>query len=306
MRRITALFCLGGLLAAAGFADKSAEKTAPLDAMIAADRAFGRMSGTRPVKEAFLEFLADDAILFRGGEAVQGKAWTREQPSPPFKLFLRPAWAGIARSGDLGWTVDPYDLNLDGREEVHYGEYLTVWRKDLDGRWRFVVNFGVHTPPPDGAPPAAPTLATLGDAEAAAGADPKAGLLAADRDLGAATAGEGGVAEAYLARLADDGILMRNGAAPSEGREPVRSALARAVPARMESRPEAGGVSTAGDLGYTWGHASWKDADGGTVTAHYLRVWERRGGAWKLKVDCVAEAPLPGPIPQPEPPPPVR
>jgi ketosteroid isomerase-like protein len=270
-----------------------------LDAMLAADREFGRMSATKPVKEMFLAFVADDGILFRGGEAVPGKTWTAEQPSPPFKLFLRPARAGIALSRDLGWTVDPYDLHPDGSDEVHYGEYVTVWKKQLDGQWRFVVNSGVHTPgPPDS--PSSPKIGKPGEPDAGK-EDPAretAALLAADRELGEATAA--GTSAAYLARLADDGILMRQEAFSYEGTEAVRGALAKAT-AKMASHPAAAGVSRAGDLGYSYGTADWTDG-GAAVRANYLRVWVKRGGAWKLEVDCVTEVPAPAPIPQPDPP----
>jgi hypothetical protein len=47
----------------------------------------------------------------------------------------------------------------------------------------------------------------------------------------------------------------------------------------------------AGDLGYSYGTADW--TDGGTaVKANYLRIWVKRGGAWKLAVDCVSEVPV--------------
>lgn len=267
----------------------AAHPPSDLDAMLAADREFGSLSATKPVKEVFMTYLADDSILFRGGEIVPGKSWTAEQPSPPFKLFLRPAWAGIALSGDLGWTVDPYDLHPDGSDEVHYGEYLSVWRKQKDGLWLIAANFGVHMPQA-GQAPSDPKTWKGGEPDAGK-EDPAretAALLAADRELVAPAA--------YLARLATDGILLRAGAAPVEGTEAVRGSLGKG-PAKMASHPVAGGVSGAGDLGYSYGTADWT-AGGNTVKANYLRVWEKRGGAWKLKVDCLAEAP----VPQPDPP----
>ncbi|HEX3131876.1 MAG TPA: nuclear transport factor 2 family protein [Thermoanaerobaculia bacterium] len=288
MRRAWILILLSLSAASIGLA---AGTQADLDAMLAADREFGSQSATKPVKEVFLSHIADDSVLFRGGEAVQGKPWTAEQPSPPFKLFLRPAAAGIALSGDLGWTIDPYDLHPDGSDEVHYGEYLSVWKKQRDGRWLIAVNSGVHLPQA-GAAPSEPKTWKGGEPDAGK-EDPareSAELLAADRELGEATAsGTGGTSAAYLARLAGDGILLRNGAAPYEGTEAARGALAKA-PAKMASRPTAGEVSGAGDLGYTYGTADW--TEGGTTTkANYLRIWEKRGGAWKLRVDCLAEVP---------------
>jgi ketosteroid isomerase-like protein len=293
MKRALPILTLLSLSAAAiGLA---ASPKSDLDAMLAADREFGRLSATKPVKDVFLAYLADDSIVFRSGEAVQAKAWTEAQENPPFKLFLRPAWAGIALSGDLGWTVDPYDLHPDGSDEVRYGEYLTVWRKQKDGSWRFAANNGVHAPKPE-KPPGDPRTTTGGEPDAAR-EDPArdlTALLAADRELGTATAA--GTSAAYLARLKDDGILMRNNAFPYEGTEAMRGALAKS-PAKMASRPTAGGVSGAGDLGYSYGTADWTDG-GAPVKANYLRVWEKRGGAWKLKVDCMAEFPPPEPKPE--------
>jgi ketosteroid isomerase-like protein len=296
MKRALILTLLSLSAASAGLA---ASLHADLDAMLAADREFGRMSATKPVKEMFLTHVADDSILFRGGEAVPGKSWTAEQPSPPFKLFLRPAWAGIALSGDLGWTVDPYDLHPDGSDEIHYGEYLSVWKKQRDGRWLIAVNSGIHIPS-QGPAPGEPKTWKGGEPDAARedSARATAALLAADRELGEATVA--GTSAAYLARLADDGILMRNGAFPYEGKEAARGALDKA-PAKMASRPVTGGVSAAGDVGYSYGTADWTDG-GATVKANYLRVWEKRNGAWKLAVDCLAEVP----VPQPEPPKPGR
>ena len=289
MRRAWILTLLSLSAASIGFA---AGTQSDLDAMLAADREFGSMSATKPVKEMFLTHIADDSILFRGGEAVPGKSWTAGQPSPPFKLFLRPALAGIALSGDLGWTIDPYDLHPDGSDEVHYGEYISVWRKQRDGRWLIAVNSGVHLPqalPQAGQASSEPKTWKGGEPDAGK-EDPareSAALLAADRELGQATAA--GTSAAYLARLAEGGILLRNGAAPYEGAEAARAALAKA-PEKMASRPTAGGVSGAGDLGYTYGTADWTDG-GATIKANYLRIWEKRGGAWKLRVDCLAEVP---------------
>ena len=244
MRRASILLTLLSLCAAS--AGLGAGLQSDLDAMLAADREFGRMSANRPVKAMFLAFLADDSVLFRGGEVVPGRSWTAEQPSPPFKLFLEPAWAGIALSGDLGWTVDPYDLHQDGSEEIRYGHYLSVWKKQKDG-WRLAANFGVHMPRP-GAAPDEPKTWKGGEPDAAK-EDPArdtAALLAADRELGEATSA--GTASAYQARLLDDGVLLRNGAPPYEGSQAARSALAKA-PAKMASRPIAGVVSGSDYLG---------------------------------------------------------
>jgi hypothetical protein len=54
--------------------------------------------------------------------------------------------------------------------------------------------------------------------------------------------------------------------------------------------PLGGGASRAGDLVWTYGDARW-DKGGG----NYVRVWQRRGGGWKIVFDQIIEAPPPPP-----------
>jgi hypothetical protein len=49
-----------------------------------------------------------------------------------------------------------------------------------------------------------------------------------------------------------------------------------------------GSASKAGDLAWTYGAARW---DGGR--GHYVRIWQRRGGAWKIVFDQILEVPPP-------------
>jgi ketosteroid isomerase-like protein len=51
-------------------------------------------------------------------------------------------------------------------------------------------------------------------------------------------------------------------------------------------------VSRAGDLAFTYGDALWQK-DGQAVRGHYVRVWQRRRGAWKLIVDELTPVPKP-------------
>jgi ketosteroid isomerase-like protein len=51
-----------------------------------------------------------------------------------------------------------------------------------------------------------------------------------------------------------------------------------------------GAVSRAGDLAYTYGDAQWT-REGTEVRGHYVRVWQRRGGGWKLIVDETTPVP---------------
>jgi ketosteroid isomerase-like protein len=268
---------------------------ADFDAMVATERAFSKLSQEKGVKESFSTYIADDGILFRGGAPVKGKEWTLARPNPPFTLAWWPTYADIASSGDMGWTTGPYELKQPGSDEVGYGHFLTVWKKQPDGNWRFVIDSGNHYAKPSGET-AAPVLKSGKTRGAAAKADAAAetqALLAADRALGEATAK--GAAAGYMAHLADDARVMRGDALPWVGKDSFHGALEKG-PAAITSQPTDGGVSAAGDLGYTYGTTEWKSGDT-TVKGNYLRIWEKRNGAWKLVVDNVTENPPPPPAP---------
>lgn len=259
--------------------------------MIATERAFSKLSQDKGIKESFAAYIAEDGILFRGGAFVKGKPWTLEHPNPPATLVWWPTHAGISSSGDLGWTTGPYEVKQGN--ESGYGNFATVWKKQPDGNWRFAIDLGNDYAAPTGEK-STPALKPGQKLAAAAKTDPAAlqeSLLAADRDLGQATGK--GTSAGYLARLADDAVLLRNGAQPYMGRDAARGGLDK-EPAAMTSKPEGGGVSAAGDLGYTYGMAEWKKGDAMTRGA-YMRVWEKRDNDWKLRLDVVVEAPPPPP-----------
>ena len=70
-------------------------------------------------------------------------------------LTWEPDKEEMAASGDLGYTYGRYRYRgngPDGRPVVHNGKYVTIWRKEQDGRWRIVVDIGTPSDPPPAAP----------------------------------------------------------------------------------------------------------------------------------------------------------
>jgi len=56
-----------------------------------------------------------------------------------------------------------------------------------------------------------------------------------------------------------------------------------------------GGASSAGDMAWTYGTARWS-AEGRSVNAHYVRIWQRRADGWKLVFDELLIPPPPRPV----------
>src|SRR5215216_524949 len=122
-----------------------------LQEMVKTEQAFSKMAEEKNVRDAFMAFIADDGLLFRPG-AVNGKKWMLENPLPPSDkrplLAWQPSYAGMATSGDMGFTTGPWEFKNDIKDEKPsaYGHFVTVWKKQADGSWKFVVDLGISHP----------------------------------------------------------------------------------------------------------------------------------------------------------------
>jgi ketosteroid isomerase-like protein len=292
-----------GLLASmtTGALAATIDRQAALDSLVATENAFARAAGEKGVRDAFVEFLADDSVLFRP-DPVAGREWMRARPASPALLSWVPVFAGVSLAGDLGYTTGPYELRVKGKDdpEVAYGTFATLWQKQADGTWKVRLDHGARNPQP--ASPAGPSIARAVPATVETAELPKVdeeaaqkGLLAADRAF-AEAAGEKGTAAAFLGVLASPARLIRDGLQPAVDPAAIRAAVEK-DPAAMTWEPAGAVVAVSGDLGSTWGIA--KSREGGAespwVSSHnYFRIWRKqRDGSWKVVLDVLTPRPRP-------------
>jgi len=268
--------------------------------MVETERAFARTSAEKGTREAFAAFIVDDGILFRP-TAVFGKKWMQEHPLPPSAtrplLSWQPIFAAVSRAGDLGYTTGPWQFKQDIKDAkpVAFGNFMTVWRKQADGTWKFALDLGISNPEPktegpawqpDDSQPVGGSFRRV-DAEAA-----RSALLGVDREFSKASADQG-AREAFLLFAAKDVRLFRHDHFPFVGRAGAADALAP-ITAEWTWKPAFAGVSMSGDLGYSYGIYELREKSGaGAVSerGNYARVWKKVNDEWKLVVD-VAD-PLP-------------
>jgi hypothetical protein len=81
----------------------------------------------------------DGTRIDDGLDGATSSAWPCHTPSTL-------EWSPIIgdASGDLGYTVRT--ATIRGERGVHYSKYLTVWKRQRDGAWRFVVDGGNAAP----------------------------------------------------------------------------------------------------------------------------------------------------------------
>ena len=113
------------------------------------DRAFNAMAQQEGLGKAFIDYAAEGAILMRQGNQmpIVGRAAIAEVYSkiPGSPLSWEPTRAEIAASEDLGYTFGNYKIR-NGEEVRSHGVYVTIWEKQPDGSWKYVLAGGNATP----------------------------------------------------------------------------------------------------------------------------------------------------------------
>lgn len=122
-------------------------------AVRAADSLFSDLADRMGTGFAFSNTAAPDGVLFGPTQLIVGpKAideYFRAQP-PGTSLTWRPVHAAVAGAGDLGFTIGESirtGRGPSGAAVQRFGKYLTVWQRQRDGSWKFVVDGGNLTPP---------------------------------------------------------------------------------------------------------------------------------------------------------------
>jgi len=114
--------------------------------MMDADRAFSKLSLEKGMKNAFLEYIDSNGALLRpnqfpivGADAID---FLIQQNDSSYTLQWEPKKGEIAQSGDLGYTYGLYKLQPGGKDSAIYGTYVSIWKKQADGTWKFVLDSG--------------------------------------------------------------------------------------------------------------------------------------------------------------------
>ncbi len=146
------LFCSPVVLSAAEAAkpDKARLK-AELAAM---EDAFCAMAKDKGLLAAFQHFAAPDVTFIdTDPRKWQGPAAVLQRigpDQPGTSLTWSAYYTDVSDDGTLGYNYGRYESRrtIDGRESVHTGWFLTIWKRQPDGSWRYVMDNGAADRPP--------------------------------------------------------------------------------------------------------------------------------------------------------------
>ena len=115
----------------------------------AMEDAFCAMAQQQGILAAFEHFAAPDVAFidtdprkFRGGAAVRERIGP---DTPGDKLTWAASFTDVSDDGTLGYNYGRYESRhseSDGKESVRTGWFLTIWKRQPDGTWRYVMDNG--------------------------------------------------------------------------------------------------------------------------------------------------------------------
>jgi ketosteroid isomerase-like protein len=259
-------------------ASAPAETTITPAPVIAAERAFAARGAEIGWVAAFREYTAPDGMVGNFENAPQSLAETPDEGAR--NLFWWPAYAGIARSGDLGFTTGPFSVD---EARTPRGQYFTVWRRQPDGSWKWIwdggpgprtdaLNHGI-----DAAELPTLPVAVRGVGSAATAAEQVRGIEAGRSTAGGLASYLAADAQVYRATQPIDSAPAENFVFPG-------AEMAYAV-RRVEA-------SAAGDLVFTLGEVRFT-FNGQERQGQYARIWQYRADGWRIVYDQLTAPPPP-------------
>jgi len=161
---VLAVIIIATILITINIGDSSKRNSQKLSEMnkqslIKADEDFYKASTKSGTGRAFIDFADDSVVLLRQqqfpiiGKSELAKNYLNHE-SDKTTLRWEPTKAESSPDGKLGyttgnWTYTGTDKN--GKQIKQYGNYVTIWKKQADGKWKYLLDGGNSTPPPDSA-----------------------------------------------------------------------------------------------------------------------------------------------------------
>jgi ketosteroid isomerase-like protein len=271
---------------------------ARLAPVVEAEHAFAQYSIDHGMKDAFLNYAAPDGVIFRRGPVNAIALWKSRNPAPTGLLTWWPSYADVSLAGDMGWTTGPFEFREKPTDEkpAGTGHFFTVWRRQTDGTFKFVLDLGIGHPAPAAPETALRYPAWLkNDKKSPAAADVEAArrsLADAERAIVTDSASKG-MTTALLSRADETFRLYRQDTFPVVGLAAVRKTL-KDMTEFVRCEILKTDVAASGDLGYTYGTYSVmpQGSEKPSEQGNYARVWRRQGkGPWRVVLNVATPAP---------------
>ncbi len=262
-----------------------AQKKSLLNSLIKNEYAFSKRAGEAGTRQAFLEFIADDGILFRP-TPVNGKQYlTANNKQSSSVLSWYTSRAKVSHDGDLGFTTGPWEWRRDKADSsaVAFGNFCTVWQRQSNGEWKFAIDFGNSNDKP------LAKESPLSYEDEGANAEQRLikglkrikpdELILLDKKFSEMTV-KIGAANAYGKFTNEGSEILQNESYPIVGKPGILKNIGTEK-RHYQFKPSGGKISSSKDLGFTYGELKISNEDNNTIeNYYYMRVWRKEKNRW--------------------------
>jgi ketosteroid isomerase-like protein len=281
------IFIAGAFLAATPERGQDQDSKAPVRSLVDAEKNFARTALERGIRDSFLQFLAEDSIVFAPGPTNAKKLYIDYKDNGQ-KLIWEPIFATIARAGDLGYTIGPWELKKSAKDEkpIAFGQFISIWKKQADGSWKVIVDVGIDNPDSGEATGemqiSTPTSTKINPESA------RKALQRAKRDFADAAKSDMGLA--IIATGSDQIRVYRDNSFPAVGMAAARMLLG-ADHSKLAIERSGDRMSDSCDLAFEYGQYL-REHHTTNEHGYYLSIWKIDGnGDWKLVLDLQKKRP---------------
>jgi ketosteroid isomerase-like protein len=270
-------------LAGPGTRAEEAASSKALGPLVEAEKNFARTALIHGIREAFLQFLASNSLVFNPSP-MNGRTLYEKYDDKGRRLIWEPIFATISSSEELGITTGPWELKKSAtdRDSIAFGQFVSVWEQQPDNSWKVILDVGIDHPPPKTPAPKIqllPAQGTVPDAEATA---PRPSLDRTEERFLEALKVDAGAA--ILASAGDDVRILRQDSFPAVGKSAAKLMLA-SDHAKMVRSIFGGHVSASGDLAYRYGSYS-SQHENVNERGYFLSIWKINSKRdWNLLLD---------------------
>jgi ketosteroid isomerase-like protein len=267
------------------------DSSSALSSMRDAERNFARASVMIGRNAAFAENFAEVSAIFTDKWITNGKQYSRERKASPLVLKWEPEFMDIAASRDFGISTGPWEAQ-EYRPNTHpiaTGYFLTVWKKESDGKWKVILDGGSSTPA---------VKNNFHHFYFPAGADkpvlnpPFVKEEIAYRELSMMEEtiqkewDKNPLPSTYFSFLSPLVRIQLSGHLPTTNRDSINVMLS-GFDKSMTWKTAGMGAATSGDLGYTYGIIELRSNQAKNI-GHYVRIWKKQPATgWKIMLEML-------------------
>ncbi len=262
-----------------------------LEKLVETESLFAKSAALNGQNSAFLEFLANDGIIFRP-EAKNGKEFFRDNPNIIEFYSWQTSFADISANNAIGYTTGDWQFSTKKGEIPNaFGQFVTIWQKQQNGEFKVILDIGIsHQKPknveakwtfPASSPASNPASNPTSNPTSNNETPTKFSAFLTTESVYDRSQFVSMFENIYKKHFADDVCVLREGKLPINGKKNTLSVLKKEV--SLKHFPKLKLAFGIQDLAYAFG-----TYDSPTDKGNFVEIWKFRKGKWQIVLDILS------------------